>query len=331
MLGLWAVLLAGLAPAAEAPSWSALESAIEHAKQVLSDSSTASPTPAARPASSRPAGQGPGAAKSAEPFSLDDPKATPAVSLGDYKAMPSVVGIHVGMPVREAIATLRAQYKGAAQVGDPQQFAGFDQRVVLQMGAGIDVLGAPPETVYVEVTPPPQEQVIWRVYRRAGDFNHKSLHSQLLASLRQKYGKETVAFAASGLDGAESGREPHSDAEIGLLWWLFDEQGHPAPLPAGGIEQVRSNTCLGVFQDIPRSQSNYTKDAVMAQGYCTTSLVIVRADIGQEETVGAFYVDLLEVPVLARAARATLAMARAAALKEQQGELQKAKANTPAL
>lgn len=269
---------------------------------------------------------------------MDEPKVPPTGKLGDYKAMPSVVGINLGMPLGQAIAALRATYKGAVQLGVASQWPGYDQRALVEFGVGINVVGHQPETLYVEATAPPQEQRIWRVNRRAGDANHKSLRSELLAGLRQKYGKETVAFHTSDLGTEASGLDPHSDAQIGVLWWLFDEQGRPARLPAGGVEQVRSNGCLGLFMDVPRSAGifpSFQTDAdtvpIVSEGYCTSSLVIVRAAIGLEPTVGAFWVDMLEVPLAARAARATLAMVNGDALKQQQDEIQKAKANRPKL
>jgi hypothetical protein len=274
---------------------------------------------------------------SAEPFSLDDaknePPAAPPVKLGDYKNMPSIVGIHLTMTRQEALDALRAQYKGAVQLGVPQTYPGYDGQTLLEFGVGINVLGTPPETIYVEATAPPQEPRIWRVNRRAGDPNHRSLHAPLLASLRQKYGKETVAF--SELESEHTVLEGH-DAQIRVLWWLFDEQGRPARLPPGGVAEITANACLRPLLDAPHSQNVFPhdltdSDAITKQTYCNNSLVMVRADIGNEETVGTFYVEMLDVPIVSRAARATFAMLREAAIKQHQADLKKAGQNKPAL
>jgi hypothetical protein len=303
-------------------------------KKALPSSTTASPTPASQ-ATPRAAAA---TAGSAEPFSMEEKKdnaqPAPPVKLGDYKNMPSVVGIHLSMPLQEALAALRAEYKGAVQLSVPQTYDGYDQRTLLEFGVGINVLGSPPETIYVEATAPPEEQRIWRVNRRAGDYNHPTLHGPLVASLRQKYGKETVAF--SGLESSRSVTDGHSEAQIRVLWWLFDEQGRPARLPPGGVDEINANTCLGQFPGIERSQSIFPhdlndRDAITKQTYCNTSLVMVRADIGDNERVGAFYVEMIDVPIVSRAARATFAMLREAAIKHRQAELKRAEQNKPAL
>jgi hypothetical protein len=342
-LGL-AVLAAPLAAQQSVNPFEAFKSAL---KKALPPSITAPPTQstgqpnpraAERPAGTAASAGSAGTTASAEPFSMDETKndaqPAPVVKLGDYKNMPSIVGVHLTMPLQEALGALRAEYKGAVQLSVPQSYDGYDQRTLLEFGVGINVLGSPPETIYVEATSPPQEQRIWRVNRRAGDYNHPTLHGPLVASLRQKYGKETVAF--SGLESARSVIDGHSEAQIRVLWWLFDEQGRPARLPPGGVDEINANTCLGQFAGIERSQSIFPHnlndpDAITKQTYCNTSLVMVRADIGDNERVGAFYVDMVDVPIVSRAARATFAMLREAAIKHRQAELKKAEQNKPAL
>jgi hypothetical protein len=264
-----------------------------------------------------------------------DPSATPAVKLGDYKALPSVVGIHLTMPLHEALDALRVQYKGAVQLSVPRDYPGYGRPAQMEFGVGINVVGASPEILYVEATPPPEEQRIWRVNRRVGNYNHPMLHGALLASLRQKYGPETVAFHVSSLESVGPGSESQNDAEIGVLWWIFDEQGRPASLPPGGVEEV-NNTCLHMFGDVPRSETIFPMEPnnagpITRRTHCSSSLVIVRAGIGLQETVGAFYVDMLEVPLASRASRATLAMIQKSGLNQQRAELERAKQNKPIL
>jgi hypothetical protein len=331
IVGTGLMVLAGPLTAQQAGNpFEAFKSALKKALPSAIAAAPAPPAGQANPRADRPAAS----AGSTEPFRMDDSQndqPAAAVKLGDYKNMPSVVGINLSMPLQDALGALRAQYKGAVQLGVPLAYSGYDQRVLLEFGVGINVVGAPPEAIHVEATSPPQEQRIWRVNRRAGDYNHPTLRGPLLASLRQKYGKETVAFSGSGIDGADSALISQTDAEISLLWWLFDEQGRPARLPPGGVEELRGNACLGQFLDVPRSQAVLSTEGITKQTYCNTSLVIVRADIGLDERVGAFYVDMLDIPIVSRAARATVAMQRDAAMNQQKAELKKAEQNKPVL
>jgi hypothetical protein len=75
------------------------------------------------------------------------------------------------------------------------------------------------ERIAVHVTPPPEKQAVWKVQRFLG--RQKVNRANLIASLREKYGKETAAFA-------NGSAVKDVDKEACQLWWIFDEQGHPA-------------------------------------------------------------------------------------------------------
>jgi len=81
--------------------------------------------------------------------------------------------------------------------------------------------GADGEVVNVSVVLPPSQQRVWAVYRKAGNMAGPRAVNRgtLLASLRQKYGKESYAIT--------SGEPPlpKNDSEISQIYWLFDEQG----------------------------------------------------------------------------------------------------------
>jgi hypothetical protein len=76
---------------------------------------------------------------------------------------------------------------------------------------------------HLSLTAPPGPQIVWRITR----FTHR-VHTNravMLAALREKYGKESIAFAGGGGSGISD------DAQIGVLVWLFDESGKHVPLP----------------------------------------------------------------------------------------------------
>jgi hypothetical protein len=263
--------------------------------------------------------------RAAEPFSINENE-SPAVKVGDYKAMPNVVGIHLGMPNAAALATLRAAYKNSVQVATgPVTYPGYPKPVQLEYGVNINTLGSPPEKIWVESTPPPEPARVWRVFRQASDYNRPTTHAQLLAGLRQKYGKETVAKVGNTV--------ARSDAEATSLWWLYDEQGRPAPLPGGGIDEVYQ--CLTKYPP-GNSQAALVRnstDRAPEHNYCTTSLVVVSADVTQTQDglVPLYTVDAVDLPLATRASEGALAMMNDVGRRQQQEEIEKAQGNKPKL
>ena len=265
--------------------------------------------------------------RAAEPSSINQPAApAPAAAKPiDYKAMPSIVGVHLGMPTDEATATLRATYKNA--VGSSQgadTYRGYPKPVMMMYGVNLNTNATVPEHIYVYVTPPPQPISVWRIKRYVYDPNRQIARAQLLASLRQKYGKETVALLGASI--------VQSDAEATTLWWLYDEQGRPAALPGGGVNEVRQ--CLnegespaGMGSAVVRPSSERAPE----HNYCTTSLVIVTALVGQSDPVTTYTVDAYDLPLASRASDAALAMMHDADRRQQQQVIEKARENKPNL
>jgi len=86
------------------------------------------------------------------------------------------------------------------------------------------MMGTEGDQVTVDVTFPPNKQVVWRVIRQHFFANKGIPKTTLLASLRDKYGKES-------LTNVSQGKAATDDSQIQTILWLFDEQGRPAPLP----------------------------------------------------------------------------------------------------
>ena len=57
----------------------------------------------------------------------------------------------------------------------------------------------------MNVTPPPEKQVVWRVQRFIG--RQKIFRANVIASLRDKYGKETAALLG-GIEKAKQQAKP---------------------------------------------------------------------------------------------------------------------------
>jgi len=141
--------------------------------------------------------------------------------------MPDVLGVQLGMPVREAHAKLQAQIpKNKIQVMS-DTLPTIDQPVIKSSSsapAGQIMMGSEGDQVTVDVTLPPNKQAVWRVVRQHYFANKGIPKTTLLASLREKYGKETLTNVSQGKPATD-------DSQINSLLWLFDEQGRPAPLP----------------------------------------------------------------------------------------------------
>jgi hypothetical protein len=142
--------------------------------------------------------------------------------------MPDVLGVQLGMPVREAHAKLQAQIpKNKIQVMS-DTLPTIDQPVIKSFSsapAGQIMMGSEGDQVTVDVTLPPNKQAVWRVVRQHYFANKGIPKTTLLASLREKYGKETRTNFSE--------KQPATDdSQIHHLLWLFDEQGRPAPLPS---------------------------------------------------------------------------------------------------
>ncbi|HEY2683710.1 MAG TPA: hypothetical protein VGI93_09395 [Steroidobacteraceae bacterium] len=268
----------------------------------------------------------------ADPFTIPADNA-PVEKAIDYRLLPDVVGIHLGMPAGDALAALSGQYKPIQQ-SPLVRFPGAAQPALMEFSFAWNGLGFPYETIVVEATPPPQKSAIWRIWRRLGNAQHPMLHSEVLSSLRQKYGKETAAFGGNA-NGEPMGSNQGPDAAIEALWWIFDEQGHRTPMPAAGVGVLRP--CLEVFArgDIERSQTIFrggpANEPVTQPGICTASLVLVRASFGTQQMLTSFTVDAVDMPLASRAARATELMVKGADAHARQQELQKAGENKPKL
>jgi hypothetical protein len=156
------------------------------------------------------------------------------VALASYAAadgLPDILGIQLGMPVREAHAKLQAELpKNKLQVRTTN-LPTIDKAVIASFSSnpqqGI-MMGDGGDSVTVYVTLPPNKQAVWWV-ERTRFFPDKGIaKGTLLASLREKYGKETVAWIVTGTP-------TNDDSKVTALVWLFDEQGRPGALPTSFI------------------------------------------------------------------------------------------------
>jgi hypothetical protein len=278
----------------------------------------------AQPAAGTPSGQATGAAepwtpptdkadKAAEAAALADPLKLPEVA-----KMPDVVGVHPGMSLPQVLQILHGQYPRDRFVEIPYDYIPNRK---LEYGFNVertDAVGPDAIEAIVSLTAPPSHQVVWRIVR----FGHAlhATHANVLAALREKYGKESFA-------GASNGSPVTDDRYIGTLWWIFDEHGNRAPMPsAAAFGSNDINSCLreGIPDAGPRMPVAEIKDP----NWCA-SFVGVRAQFEASEIIERTTVDLMDLRLANRTANAFAAWQRDAAEKAHAADLEKSKKNKP--
>jgi hypothetical protein len=147
------------------------------------------------------------------------PTDTPTAPAGplDPAKLPDVGGIHIGAPSTEVPAILKTLHPGVPV----QTLAGAPAPLlfgVSQSYGTVQPNSADIFNVYYTYEPG-KPQVVHYLSRRV-QYLQPIARANLIAGLRQKYGPETLA------DKPVAGSPTTNDADIGEMYWLFDEQGH---------------------------------------------------------------------------------------------------------
>lgn len=221
------------------------------------------------------------------------------VALASYAVadgLPDILGIQLGMPVREAHAKLQAELsKNKLQVG-MTNLPTIEKPVIASFSSnpqqGI-MMGDGGDSVNIYVTLPPNKQSVWWV-ERTRFFPDKGIaKGTLLASLREKYGKETVAWIVTGTPTTD-------DSKVTALVWLFDEQGRPGTLPSS----MRIENCTWGPTVAESSLPSH-----VVRNWCHTSFIAVLAQFSISSTPELYdrmVVTMVNLPFALRAGDATV-------------------------
>jgi len=254
-----------------------------------------------------------------ETAALADPLKLPEVS-----KMPDVVGVRLGMSEQEALQILHGQYpRGRFQ---PIPASGiFATNPKADYGFNVLPTDVIATDVVVSLTAPPSRQVVWRVVRYTRRMHAN--RANVLAALRAKYGKESLA-------GAESGSLVTDERSIGMLLWVFDEHGGRPPMPSPQTFGSGSMTAIpcgayagsgGVLSDIgPRIPTEEPK----SQDWCSSVVAIV-VTIGTGEIVENTTTNMVDMKLAARTANAYVAWKRDYDARARAADLEKSKKNKP--
>jgi hypothetical protein len=262
------------------------------------------------------------AAGAAEPWTPPADKAAEAVDLADplklpeAAKMPDVVGVHLGMTLPQALQILHGQYPRHQFQEIP-----YDYIPGQKLAYGFNVL--PTNEIatdaVVSLTAPPSRQVVWHIVRFTRRLHAN--HANVLASLREKYGKESFA-------GVSNGTITTDERNIGMLFWIYDEHGSRAPMPAA--QAFGSNSiafCLGHGIDL-NPGPKIPMDEVRDPNWCA-SFVGVVAQIDPFEIVENTSVAVIDMRLANRTANAYVAWKRDADGKARAAEIAKSKKNKP--
>jgi len=181
------------------------------------------------------------------------------------------------------------------------------------------------EKVSVNVTPPPNQQVVWKVSRQL--LQQKIYRANVIASLREKYGKET---ATSPLVA--------DDRQLTDMWWILDEQGRPVRLPApqgnfaDAVQMVDyCSQTLGGSWFAPSNLERYL-NGLNPSDWCSSAGIGVHASLGgQQEIVGDLQVDIFHVPLAVRSAKTEMTFVTGIGKRRQQQEIDQSKQARPKL
>jgi hypothetical protein len=184
------------------------------------------------------------------------------------------------------------------------------------------------DQVTVDVTLPPNKQTVWRVVRQHFFPNKGIPKTALLASLREKYGKETLSNLAQGKPAAD-------DSKIESLVWLFDEQGHPTPLPskAPDFQTILSlsscaNGSWDTYLGLIEVYADLYKGKNPQNDWCYVHYTAVFALVTQSdppELYGQMRMSVMSFPLALAASEATLKWKKDIAEGQHKQDLEKAK------
>ncbi len=249
---------------------------------------------------------------------------------GEATGFPDIAGLRIGMPLREAFTLLQSAHPAVKLGMYPLDIPGIDKPVLEGFSYGWETLAAHPERVIVDVTPPPNQQVVWKVRRYLAQ--QQIYRANALASLREKYGKEMATTPAVA-----------DDQHISDMWWVFDEQGHPAKLPNPGPSWPSADLKLaecgqkliygndpGSSWFAPNNLEGQLKNLDLAE-WCMSSGIALHAYIGPGDIVRMLNVDMFQLPLAIRSASAEMKFVNELAKRQQQQQIDKAKQAKPKL
>lgn len=255
--------------------------------------------------------------------SAPTPGVAPAAVNLDPAKLPDILGVHLGMTLSEALAAAHKSYPDDMF----QEMTAVTWPSTTKTEYGYNILNRTlhlSKDMVLSFTAPPETQRVWMVARQT--FKIHTNRNTLLAALRQKYGKETLAFQES------DPRPVTNDAAMHILIWLYDEQGNRVPMPPSTVFPG-----TGTIADCPiggLEEPTMPTEDTFERGYpawCQAHFVALKVIIGSMDIVEDTTTTLVDVPLAIRNSHSAAAFLRDYASKKHQEDLQRSKENKPTL
>ena len=168
-----------------------------------------------------------------------------------------------------------------------------------------------PEAIKVYLTLPPNDQAVWMI-QRTQTFTAQNPMSQnaLLTALREKYGKETLTNDSGGAL---------------YVYWIYEQNGKL--LSSADMDLTG---CMGIkFVDYvrigPPRQPNTLEQSCFRSFFAVTAML----NRSGPELLGAYTVELVNLPYALKAATATGNANSAAADQGRRNQIEKGDQNKP--
>lgn len=218
--------------------------------------------------------------------------------------VPELLGIYPGMPNLAARAQLQKHSSDVyVETNSSDSAMGFGMTIPDPKNR---------DQIRVYLTQPPNEPTVWMIQRaQTFDPGVSLLKENLLAALRQKYGKESLA-------------SDHGGGGL-YYYWVFDQNGK---LQANADPRYMSCSGNAFITNIRRGPDK-TND-ILALCYGSFLGVSLYVNMRDTQLVSAYSVELVNMPYAVTAATMTRDADKMASDKARQDELNKAKQNKPA-
>jgi hypothetical protein len=226
--------------------------------------------------------------------------------LGPTPHTPDLLGIYIGMPMQEAEDQLQ---KHSSDVYVETASLPLDFSLTTSDPANSDTT-----TVYLTQSPnnPPAVWMVTRAwtYMPGGGGPGMTL-TALMSALHEKYGQETMRKDQAGI----------------WLYWIFDQNGRLLSRADPELTGCRGSD----FVEIMHNGDAPNVGSMMPD--CFNNFFAVTASLNaspREPLVGAYHVELVNLPYAARAATVTANAKNAAANRAREERLKRANQNKPA-
>lgn len=289
---------------------------------------TASATAPASDAASQSSSSGASSLAGLLNGATNQPSAAPAASKLPPVPLPDIEGVRLGMSLKAATAALKAAYPGAPQSSGTGTIPMFSSPFITGFGVGLE-LGSPlTDKVIVNVTPPPDNQTAYSIWRFVN--NQHLDRGNLIAALRKKYGPETARFL-----GPTLAADDHATQFV----WLFDQNGHPAPLPKSSDPYGTITSCALIFGQAAVNVSAFNvggvttanRQLIQPGGWCNTSMIALIAHIDLSEILTTYTEQLFDIPSATQATRDEYAAFDNYAAQQKKKAMDSAKQQQPTL